>query len=75
MIKFIDPDHPFYRPLWIRLLIVAFVSIWTAFEFWNGQTTWGMVFLAVAAYTACVLIIFFKPKADAVEDVKPDDPA
>jgi hypothetical protein len=75
MMKFIDPDHPFYRPLWVRLLIVVFCSAWTAVEFWNGANTWGMIFLAVSAYTACVLIIFFKPKTDAVEETKTDDPA
>ncbi|MBP1861209.1 hypothetical protein [Rhizobium herbae] len=75
MMKFIDPDHPFYRPLWIRLLIVAVCAIWTAVEFYvNLETTWGMIFLAVTAYTACVLIIFFKPKTTVVEDAKPDDP-
>ena len=26
MIKFIDPDHAFYRPLWVRLLIVTFCA-------------------------------------------------
>lgn len=75
MMKFIDPDHPFYKPLWVRLLIVIFCSAWTAVEFYNGENTWGMIFLAVAAYTACVLIIFYKPKTETVEEVKPDDPA
>ncbi|MBB5534368.1 hypothetical protein JNB71_05790 [Rhizobium herbae] len=75
MIKFIDPDHPFYRPLWVRLLIVGFCAAWTAFEFWHGENTWGMIFLAVTAYTGCVLIIFFKPKTAVVEETKTDDPA
>ncbi|KQR69181.1 hypothetical protein ASG25_16310 [Rhizobium sp. Leaf384] len=63
MQKFIDPDHPFYRPLWRRLLIVGSCALWTAVEFWNGATTWGMIFLAVTAYTSATLIVFFKPKA------------
>jgi hypothetical protein len=75
MMKFIDPDHPFYKPLWVRLLIVALCCVWTAVEFWNGADTWGMIFLAVSAYTACVLIIFFKPKAEVAEEAKKDDPA
>jgi hypothetical protein len=73
MIKFIDPDHAFYRPLWVRFLIVAFCAVWTAFEFWQGENTWGMIFLAVSAYAGCVLIIFFKPKVDAVVETKTDD--
>ncbi|TCL93600.1 hypothetical protein C8J38_10222 [Rhizobium sp. PP-WC-2G-219] len=61
MQKFIDPDHPFYRPLWRRLLIVGSCALWTAVEFWNGASTWGMIFLAVTAYTSATLIVFFKP--------------
>lgn len=75
MMKFIDPDHPFYRPLWRRLLIVGFCVAWTAVEFWNGEQTWGFIFLAVSAYTACVLIIFFKPKVEMLDVPKADDPA
>lgn len=75
MIKFIDPDHPFYRRLWVRLLIVGLCAMWTAIEFRQGENTWGMIFLAVTTYTACVLIIFFKPKAEAQVEAKPDEPA
>lgn len=67
MQKFIDPDHPFYRPLWRRLLIVGSCALWTAIEFWNGATTWGMIFLAVTAYTSATLIVFFKPTTTSTE--------
>ncbi len=70
MIKLIDPDHPFYRPLWIRLLIIALCAFWTAVEFYNGENTWGMIFLAVTTYTACTLLIFFKPKPPVTEEAK-----
>lgn len=73
MLKFIDTDHPFYKPLWVRLLVVAFCIGWTAFEFWNGQTTWGMIFLAVAAYTTCALLIFYNPKPKPAEPSKSED--
>ncbi|WP_244616130.1 hypothetical protein [Rhizobium sp. RU20A] len=62
MLKFIDPDHPFYRPLWVRLLIVGFTSGWTAVEFMNGNEMWGYLFLAMAAYTGASLLLFYKPK-------------
>ncbi|MDO9414934.1 hypothetical protein [Pararhizobium sp.] len=82
MIKLIDPDHPFYRPLWVRLLIVGFCTAWTAMEFYQRQPFWGMIFLAVAAYTACVLLIFYKPPAEVPAetvaetkaDITPDTP-
>ncbi|AFL53313.1 uncharacterized membrane protein YuzA (DUF378 family) [Sinorhizobium fredii] len=62
MIKFIDPDHPFYRPLWIRLLIVALCAVWTAVEFYGGQTMWATIFLVVTTYAGAALLIFYKPK-------------
>ena len=61
MIKFIDPDHPFYRPLWIRLLIVLFCAVWTVVEFVGEQTLWGMIFLAITAYASAALLIFYSP--------------
>ncbi|MFB2550538.1 hypothetical protein [Ensifer soli] len=73
MQKFIDPDHPFYRPLWVRLLIAASCLFWTAIELYNGEMVWGMLFLAVTTYVVCVLLIFFNPKAP--EPPKPDEPA
>ena len=45
--KIIDPDHPFYRPLWVRLLIVGLCIGWTAVEYYNGEETWGIIFLVV----------------------------
>jgi hypothetical protein len=59
--KFIDPNHPFYRPLWVRLVLVAICAGWTAVEFYNGEQTWGTIFLVVAAYAFAQLLLFYKP--------------
>lgn len=67
MLKFIDPDHPFYRPLWIRLLIVLFCAVWTVVEFLGEQPLWGMIFLAVTAYASAALLIFYKPSEKGEE--------
>lgn len=63
--KFIDPDHPFYRPLWRRVLLVGLCAVWTAVEFYNGERAWGTVFLVVSAYAFANLILFFKPSDPA----------
>jgi hypothetical protein len=73
MLKFIDPDHPFYRPLWVRLLIVGFTAGWTAVEFINGQEIWGYIFLALAAYTGAALLVFYKPKDSETKDTETKD--
>ncbi|MCP8894070.1 hypothetical protein KYK29_03945 [Shinella daejeonensis] len=68
--KFIDPNHPFYRPLWVRLLLVGICSGWTAVEFYNGEQAWGTIFLIVAAYAFAQLLLFYKP-SDGV--AKPEE--
>ena len=70
MLKFIDPDHPFYRPLWIRLLIVLFCAVWTVVEFRGEQPLWGMIRLAVTAYASAALLVFYKPSNKDVEKVE-----
>ncbi|MDW9490165.1 hypothetical protein GOA59_29395 [Sinorhizobium meliloti] len=65
MIKFIDPDHPFYRPLWIRLLIILFCAVWTAVEFYGGQVMWGTIFLVVTAYAGASLLVFYRTKEES----------
>jgi hypothetical protein len=39
--KLLDTDHPFFRPLWIRVAIVLFTAAWTAFEVWSGSLFWA----------------------------------
>ncbi len=62
MKKFLDPDHPMLRPLWVRLLIVGVAGGWAVFEFMAGSGFWGTVFLAFAAYGGWALLIAFDPK-------------
>ena len=50
------------RLLLAAVVIVLFCAAWTGVEFYNGQATWGFIFLAAGAYAACSLIIFYKPK-------------
>ncbi len=69
--KLIDMDHPFYRPLWRRVLIVASCAAWTAYEFYNGEEMWGMIFLAITAYAGSWLLLFFKP-SDKPRDIPPE---
>ncbi|QRM56391.1 hypothetical protein [Sinorhizobium sp. BG8] len=68
--KFIDPGHPFYKPLWIRLVIVAVCVGWTALEFYNNEEMWGTIFLVVSAYATAQLLLFYKPSSGAEEPPK-----
>ena len=60
--KLIDPSHPIYRPLWVRLLITGVCLGWAAFEYAQGATTWAMIFGALGAYAGWVLLIAWPGK-------------
>lgn len=52
MKKLIDTDHPFFRPRWIRILVVAICVGWSLLEFTLGSGVWGTLFLGIGAYAA-----------------------
>lgn len=66
--KIIDPDHPFYRPLWRRLAIVGVTLAWACVEAWTGATGWAVFFFAVAVYAAWMLLVNYRPKPDDAGD-------
>ncbi|MGB3500465.1 MAG: DUF3329 domain-containing protein [Mesorhizobium sp.] len=44
-----DTRSEFFRPLWVRLLVLAVSGGWAVVEFRNGEIIWGMIFGAFAA--------------------------
>jgi hypothetical protein len=50
--KFLDTDHPMFRPLWVRILVVAAAGAWGVVEIVTGSPFWAMIFLGLAAYAA-----------------------
>lgn len=73
MIKLLDPHHPFFKPLWRRILTVALPGAWGGIEFYNGSTGWGILFAAAAIYAAYELLIMYDrtmAKAAAEEAAK-----
>ncbi|CCF20224.1 Putative transmembrane protein (fragment) [Pseudorhizobium banfieldiae] len=65
----IDLDHPFYKPLWARLLIVGVCVGWAGLEFWSGAPVWGMIVGGLGIYSAYKLFYEFnrRPSADAAQ--------
>lgn len=59
-----DSDRAFFKPLWRRIAVTAVCALWSAFEFANGQTFWGVLTGAIAAYAAW---IFFAAWTDGPE--------
>jgi hypothetical protein len=50
-----EQQHPFYKPLWRRVVMVAVIVAWVAFEFYKGDsglwTTLAVGSLVYAVYT------------------------
>ncbi|HSO48807.1 MAG TPA: DUF3329 domain-containing protein [Rhizobiaceae bacterium] len=60
--KFFDFNDPFYRPLWLRILIVGFCLGWALFEFVGGSPFWGVIFAGAGAMAFHGLFITFNPR-------------
>jgi len=69
--KLIDTDHPFFRPLWIRIALFGFTLAWTGFELWNGEYIWAAIIGAFAALSFWGFFIDFDP--DRHPNAKKDD--
>ncbi|ESW90589.1 DUF3329 domain-containing protein [Mesorhizobium sp. M1060] len=67
-----DYEHPFFRPLWRRVAVVAVCVIWAGIEFASGTPFWGIIALGFAAYAVWQFFYLYKP----VEESKaaPDRP-
>jgi hypothetical protein len=59
--KFLDTDHPMFRPLWVRVLIVALCLGWAAFEFVDGSPFWGVLFGGLGVYAAWGFFVAARP--------------
>jgi len=59
-----DTEHPFFRPLWRRIALVAACLAWAALEFYGGSQTWGMIALAFGAYGAYQFLFRYQPPPD-----------
>ncbi|MBI2718510.1 MAG: DUF3329 domain-containing protein [Rhizobiales bacterium] len=59
--QLIEPGHPFYKPLWRRLAIVAACALWLAFEVFVSRDNLFMpIAAALTAYTAWVLLAKYR---------------
>ena len=68
-----NADHPFFRPLWRRIALVAGCLAWAGFEFYNGSRNWGLIALAFAAYGAWEYLWVYKPPQDGPDQSLPKE--
>lgn len=66
----IDPNHPFYEPLWRRVLIPVICLVWACFELYAGAPIWAVIVGAIGLYATYKLFIEKRspPAAKRVEE-------
>lgn len=67
-----DLNHSFFRPLWLRVLIVAIAFGWSLVELNTDSPGWAIMFGAVSIYAAWSFFINFKPLEEDQTEVKDD---
>ena len=56
----VDPNHPFFRPLWVRILCVVLTLGWALFELSTGSVFWAILFGAAGIYLFVALFVIRK---------------
>ncbi|WP_210527849.1 hypothetical protein [Rubellimicrobium arenae] len=62
MNRLFDFNHPFFRPLWIRVVIVVLCFGWAVVEFTTGGPMWGILFGAIGAAAFYGFFLDFNPR-------------
>ncbi len=57
-----DLDHPFFKPLWLRVVIVAVALGWALIELAGGSPFWAILFGALGVYAAYKFFFDFNPR-------------
>jgi hypothetical protein len=68
--KFFDLQHPFYKPLWIRVAVVGSCLGMTVLELSGGNVFWAILFGSVGVYAFHQFFIAFNPR-DPEDGTKP----
>ncbi|RUM07423.1 hypothetical protein [Rhizobium chutanense] len=71
--QLIDPKHPAYQRLWVRIAIVAVCFGWAGVELITGDPFWAVLAGGAGAYSFYMLFWTFKPQPEvAAAPAEPD---
>ena len=62
----LDLSHPFFDPLWRRIVIAVLLDGWAIYEFATLELFWGILFGALGIY--CTWHFFFTGRDAGSED-------
>ncbi len=61
--QLLDPNDPFFIPIWRRWVTILVPALWAGFELWGGNSGWAFFFAAASAFAFWKLIIQGPDKA------------
>ena len=67
--RLIDVRHPFFLPLWRRVLVTVLLVGWTLFEIGWGGPFWALLFGGLTVYVIREFFVVFDPANFAGKDV------
>ena len=56
-----EAENPFYRPLWVRIVLTTVLILWCLVEWMNGQTFWGVLVGAASLWAIWTFFITYRP--------------
>ena len=56
-----DVRHPFFKPLWRRVVATAACLLWALIEASNGATLWALLFAGAGGYLFWQFFVAFDP--------------
>ena len=62
--RFFEQNSPFYKPLWRRIVIIAIVALWVAFEIYQGSGFWLVIAVAMFCYALWVFFLSWPKTPD-----------
>ena len=65
--KAFDVQSPVFKPVWLRVALVAFCFCWTLLEISRGAYGWAAIFGAAAAYLGYQFFVVFDPDQEGEE--------
>lgn len=58
----VDPNAPFFRHLWVRVICVLLPLVWAGMEIATGNPFWAILFGAAGVYLALALFVWRRPE-------------
>lgn len=70
-----ENDLRWFRPLWRRVALCAFLAVWLAWElFWSRDQFWALLVGAALAYSLYNFFYAFPKEKPADEQIPPSNP-